>query len=481
MEDPDYRNFHVLVVDDEPDNLDAFRFSFRKAFQISYAESGLQALDLLDRLDAAVIVSDQRMPKMHGIDFLRRAKERRPDVFAVLLTAYADLAVLADALNSGAVDRYIQKPWDSKELTAIIRQGIRNFATVRENKRLREQVAQYAGYLEREQRDPMDYGVLAGESESMKLVARQIEQVAPSASPVLLEAPIGSEQEIVARAIHVGSPREERPFVRVTCPAFPGDALERELFGYRRGAVPQAFDDRAGRVELADGGTLFLESMVAPPPSLQSRLLRLLDEGVTERVGSTESQQVDVRLVVSTSEELVRAWSSQEVLPQLLSRLDVVTIRLPPLSERREDIPTLAVHYLRKYARRNPRAASRLSESALEVLRRADLPGNARELENVIERAAVLAPGEEIQPEHLAFRAGLYVTNPRQSERDAVSSPTPASEPTQALPARLDEVERRELLAALERCAGNKAEVARLLGIQRTTLYYRLKRLGIDS
>jgi two-component system, NtrC family, response regulator AtoC len=476
MEDLDYQNFHVLVVDDESDNLDAFRFSFRKAFRISYAESGPSALDLLDRLDAAVIVSDQRMPKMNGIDFLRRAKERRPDVFAVLLTAYADLAVLADALNSGAVDRYIQKPWDSKELTAIIRQGIRNFATVRENKRLREQIAQYAGYLEREQRDPIDYGVLTGESEAMKLVARQIDQIAPSASPVLLEAPLGSEQEIVARAIHVGSPREERPFVRVTCPAFPGDALERELFGYRRGAFPQAFGDRAGRVELADGGTLFLESMTAPPPALQSRLLRLLDEGVTERVGSTDGQRVDVRLIVSTTE----AWGSQEVLPQLLSRLDVVTIRLPPLSSRREDIPTLAVHYLRKYARRNPRAASRLSEAALEVLRRADLPGNARELENVIERAAVLAPGEEIQPEHLAFRAGRYVTAPPQAELE-LSRSTSKTEPSQALPARLDEVERRELLAALERCAGNKAEVARLLGIQRTTLYYRLKRLGIDA
>jgi DNA-binding NtrC family response regulator len=480
MEEIDYKNFHVLVVDDEPDNLDAFRFSFRKAFQISYAESGPQALDLLDRLDAAVIVSDQRMPKMNGIDFLRRAKERRPDVFAVLLTAYADLAVLADALNSGAVDRYIQKPWDSKELTAIIRQGIRNFATVRENKRLREQVAQYAGYLEREQRDPIDYGVLTGESESMRLVARQIEQIAPSSSPVLLEAPLGSEQEIVARAIHVGSPREERPFVRVTCPAFPGDALERELFGYRRGAFPQAFDDRAGRVELADGGTLFLESMAPPPTALQSRLLRLLDEGVTERIGSTEGQRVDVRLIVSTPEELPRAWGSRDVLPQLLSRLDVVTIRLPPLSERREDVPTLAVHYLRKYARRNPRAASRLSEAALEVLRRADFPGNARELENVIERAAVLAPGEEIEPEHLAFRTGRYVTA-QPDPSGVASASTSTSEPAQALPARLDEVERRELLAALERCAGNKAEVARLLGIQRTTLYYRLKRLGIDS
>lgn len=475
MEELDYKNFPILVVDDEEDNLDAFRFSFRKAFNISYALGGQEALDLLDRLDAAVIVSDQRMPKMNGIEFLRRAKERRPDVFAVLLTAYADLAVLAEAINSGAVDRYIQKPWDSKELTAIVRQGIRNFGTLRENKRLREQLSQYAGYLEREQRDPIDYGVLAGASPAMKLVAQQVEQVADSATPVVIEAEPGCEQEIVARAIHVGSAREERPFIRVTCPAFPGDALERELFGFRKGAFPQAFDDRAGRVELADRGTLFLDAPPAPSAALQARLLRLLTEGSVERMGSTDGQRVDVRIILAVPSDLEAAWSKLPVLPELIGKLDVFRVRIPPLSERPEDIVPLAHHYLRKYARRNPRAASTISRAAEALLARAELPGNARELENVIERAAVLARGDEIEPEHLAFRA------PRIAPVQQLVDVVPIEASNQALPARLDEVERRELLGALEKCSGNKAEVARLLGIQRTTLYYRLKRLGIDG
>ncbi len=476
MEEIDYKRFTVLVVDDEEDNLDAFRFSFRKTFNLSYANGGVQALDLLDRLDAAVIVSDQRMPKMNGIDFLRKAKERRPDVFAVLLTAYADLAVLAEALNSGSVDRYIQKPWDSKELTAIIRQGIRNFATLRENKRLREQLAQYAGYLEREQRDPIDYGVLAGESAAMRLVAKRVEQVADSSTPVVIESEPGCEQEVVARALHVGSKREERPFVRVTCAAFPGDTLERELFGYRKGSFPQAFDDRAGRAELADTGTLFLEAPPIPSASLQARLLRLVEDGVVERVGSTDSQRVDVRLVLAVNSDLPSAWP--EVLPALVSKLDVFPIKIPPLAERREDIVPLAHHYLRKYGRRNARAATQISASAEAMLARAEFPGNARELENVIERAAILARGDEILPEHLAFRAARPSPAPARSDPP---KPTPEDAGNQALPARLEEVERRELLAALEKCAGNKAEVARLLGIQRTTLYYRLKRLGIEG
>ena len=275
MRDLEWRSYDILVVDDEEDNLDAFRFAFRKSFTLHYALGGAQALQMLDRLDPAVIVSDQRMPGMNGIDFLKRAKERRPDTVGVLLTAYADLAVLIDAVNSGAVDRYVQKPWDSKELTVILRQAITSFSTVRENRRLREQLAHYAGYLEREQRDPIDFGEIAGESEAIKDVSARIGEVAPTASHVLIECEQGSEKEVVAQAIHVGSPREERPFVKVTCAAFRGEALERELFGWRRGAFDGAFDDRAGRFELAHKGTIFLDDPTSLAPTLQARLLRL--------------------------------------------------------------------------------------------------------------------------------------------------------------------------------------------------------------
>ncbi len=481
MQDLEWRGFDVLVVDDEEDNLDAFRFSFRKTFTLHYALGGAQALDRLDGLDAAVVVSDQRMPGMSGIEFLKRAKERRPDVVGILLTAYADLPVLVEALNSGSVDRYVQKPWDSKELTSILKQAIRQFATVRENRRLRDQLAHYAGYLEREQRDPLDYGLLAGKSHAMQEVARRIEEVAATSTPVVIEAEPGCEQEVVARAIHIGSPREHAPFVRVTCTAFRGEALERELFGWRRSAFEGAFDDRAGRFEVADRGTLFLDGPEAPSPSLQARLLRALGEGTAERVGSTDPVPVDVRPILSLPSPVESAWPG--VVEELASRLSVFPIRIPPLRERKEDVIPLAEHFLRKYARRNARAATALSDDAKSALGAYDFPGNARELENVIERAAILARGDVIQVEHLAFGPrATVVPSPRPSAAGTLASGAePVGGEKRALDERLDDLERNELLAALARCNGNKAEVARSLGVQRTTLYYRLKRLGIDA
>jgi DNA-binding NtrC family response regulator len=490
MRDLEWRSYDILVVDDEEDNLDAFRFAFRKSFTLHYALGGAQALQMLDRLDPAVIVSDQRMPGMNGIDFLKRAKERRPDTVGVLLTAYADLAVLIDAVNSGAVDRYVQKPWDSKELTVILRQAITGFATLRENRRLREQLAHYAGYLEREQRDPIDFGEIAGESDAIKEVTARVGEVAPTASHVLIECEQGSEKEVVAQAIHVGSPREERPFVKVTCAAFRGEALERELFGWRRGSFDGAFDDRAGRFELAHKGTIFLDEPTALTPTLQARLLRLLRDGEVERVGATEPIQVDVRVILALTPGLEETWGGEGVLPELVSRLGVFPVRLPPLRERRSDIRSLAEHFLRKYARRNARAATSLSGDAVAKLESYSWPGNVRELENVIERASILSRGDVIHADHLAFAA----RPPARAPSAIPSAPASAAPPQSGavagdskpaakvdLDSQLDDIERRELLSALARCGGNKAEVARSLGVQRTTLYYRLKRLGIET
>ncbi len=370
-----------------------------------------------------MIVSDQRMPGMNGIEFLKKAKERRPDTVGILLTAYADLAVLIEAVNSGSVERYIQKPWDSKELTVILRQAIGNFATVRENRRLRDQLAHYAGYLEREQRDPIDFGEITGDSPALKELSERIAIGAPTSSPVLIEGEPGSEKEVVARAIHVGSPREEKPFVKVTCAAFRGDALERELFGWQRGAFDGAFTDRAGRFELAHKGTIYLDDLAQPSPSLQGRLLRVLESGEVERVGATEPTRVDVRVVVSLTPSLEAAWGASEVLADLVSRLAVFPVRLPRLRERSGDIRALAEHFLRKYARRNPRAATSLSAEALTKLEAYAWPGNVRELENVIERAAILSRSDVIQPEHLAFSARPA---PPPGATTPSSTPTPS-------------------------------------------------------
>ncbi len=484
MRDLDFRKFDILVVDDEEDNLDAFRFSFRRSFTLHYALGGQAALDKLRTLDAAVIVSDQRMPGINGIELLERAKQIRPDAVGILLTAYADLDVLIHAVNSGAVDRYVQKPWDSKELAVVLRQAVTSFATVRENKRLREQLALYTGYLEREQRDPIDFGEIAGESPLVKEVSARIAEVSPTASPVLIEGETGSEKDVVARAIHVGSPREEMPFVKVTCAAFRGEALERELFGVMRGAFDGAFSDRAGRFELAHRGTIFLDEPTNLLPSAQARLLRVLADREVERVGGTEPIQVDVRVVVALTPSMADTWGAEGVLPDLLSRLSVFPIPIAPLRRRKEDIRPLAEHFLRKYARRNARAATSLSPEAMNKLAAYDFPGNVRELENVIERAAILSRGDVIQAEHLAFTSrgtpasrGARVSHPEIV--DAAQSEPPAG--PRDLDEKLEDIERTELMLALARAGGNKAEMARQLGMQRTTLYYRLKKLGIET
>jgi two-component system response regulator AtoC len=467
MKELDWRDYNVLVVDDERDNLDAFRFAFRKSFTIHYADSADEALQALVTLEPAVVVADQRMPGKSGIELLGEVKRRYPDTYAILLTAYADLEVLINAVNSGAVDRYVQKPWDSKEFTVILRQAISNHMTLAENRRLREQVAQYAGYLDKQQRDPIDFGQIIGGGSATQQVLAKVEEVAATSTVVLIEGEQGLEKDVVARAIHIGSTREDKPFVSVTCAAFPGDALERELFGYRQGAFEGAFQDRAGRFELADGGTLWLHEPAELSPTVQARLLRVLVDSEVEHIGGTAARRVDVRLILSANPTLDACLGS-DTLPELRSRLRVFPIELTPLRERREDVRPLAEHFLRKYAQRNVRAATEISADSMVQLEAYDWPGNVRELENVVERAAILARGDVINPRHLSFQDAA----PAKSDTPATKGLT--------LSSRLDAIERRELLKALEKYNGNKAEVARALGIHRTTLYYRLKKLSID-
>src|SRR5258708_9181677 len=298
----DFTRFPILVVDDEQDNLDAFRFVFRKSFALTYAQGGADALAMLESLDPAVIVTDQRMPGMSGIDVLRHATQRRPDAVGVLLTAYTDLPVLLEAINSGAVYRYVQKPWDSKELAVVLRQSIERFSTLRDNRRLREQLARYAGYLESEQRDPIECGELSAESTAMKDATRRIDELSDAAAPVLIAGEPGTEKELFARALHVSSARESKPFVVVSRPALVGESLERELFGWEKGAFEGALVQRPGRFELAHEGTLVISEVDALTPAIEGRLERFLADGTVRRFGSTTDARVDVRLVLTTSQ-----------------------------------------------------------------------------------------------------------------------------------------------------------------------------------
>jgi two-component system response regulator AtoC len=492
----------VLVVDDEADNLDAFRFNFRKGFRILTAQSAQEGLEILARERVAVIVADQRMPKLTGLQFLEKAKALAPLAVPIIVTAYTDVDVLIEAINSGHIYRYITKPWDGKELRGVLLQALERYHLLQENARLHEQLAHYAGYLEKELHGAVDFGQLVGESPALLAALQRVEQVARTGATVLLRGESGTGKELVAHAIHINSPRSNRPFVRVSCAALAAGVLESELFGHERGAFTGAVSRHPGRFELADGGTIFLDEIGDLPMEVQVKLLRVLQERSFERVGGSETIHVDVRVISATHKDLEAMIAAGTFREDLYYRLNVFPIELPPLRERMTDLPALCQHFLHKWRRHAAQPVHSISPEALHYLSQYDFPGNVRELENLIERALILVQGSQITPAELEFArpasraqavAGIV---PQRPQRPLTLSPSPSpslspsplplpassstgpdAEPqSRSLADRLLEQERAEILSAIERSEGNIAQAARLLHINRSTLYYRLRK-----
>ena len=472
----DLTKFPVLVVDDEADNLDAFRFNFKKAFQIHTAGGGEEALAILAAVDVAVIITDQRMPRMSGLELLRAARPGRPDAVGIILTAYTDVDVLIEAINLGHIYRYITKPWDAKEVRGILQQAIERHHLVRENSRLEEQLRQYTGYLNRELHGAFDFGAIIGDALTLRDVLIKVEQVAPTSSTVLLRGETGTGKELVAHAVHINSPRESGPFVKVNCAALSPGVLESELFGHEKGAFTGAVARRPGRFELADGGTLFLDEVGDLPMEVQIKLLRALQEREFERVGGTETLKVDVRVVSATNRDLETLISEGKFREDLYYRLNVFPIHLPPLRERTDDIPRLVEHFVAKFSRTTGKPVRGFSPEALAQLAGYHWPGNVRELENAVERAIIICKGPEVLAADLEFgrRAG---TAPGLG---AVAPAAAAALAGRPLSARLLEEEKREIMAAIDRNGGNIAGASRALGINRSTLYYRLRKHGLE-
>ncbi len=472
----DPKQFPLLVVDDEQDNLDAFRFNFKKTFTILTAQSGPEALEVLGANDVAVIVTDQRMPKMTGLELLREAQNVRPDAVGIILTAFTDIDVLIDSINQGQIYRYITKPWEAKELRGVMTQAIERFHLQRENRRLNEQLRQYTGYLNHEIHGAFDFGQIVGDSSSLREVLSKVEQVAPTNSTVLLRGETGTGKELVAHAVHINSARDGKPFVRVNCAALAPGVLESELFGHEKGAFTGALARRSGRFELADGGTLFLDEVGDLPMEVQIKLLRALQEREFERVGGTETISVDVRVISATNRDLEKMIESGQFREDLYYRLNVFPIYLPPLRERLEDIDTLTDHFVSKFAQNTNRRVLGCSAEAREKLRTYGWPGNVRELENIIERAMIVAKGDYLDVSDLTFgRRAPSVTGLPGGEPAAL----PVSTENRPLQERLRDEERREIMAAIEK-SNNIASAARKLGINRSTLYYRLRKHGLE-
>ncbi|HUH04150.1 MAG TPA: sigma-54 dependent transcriptional regulator [Kofleriaceae bacterium] len=487
----DLKRYPILIVDDEQDNLDAFRFNFKRTFSILSANSGPEALELLAQHDVSVIVTDQRMPKMTGLELLQAAEAVRPDAVGIILTAFTDVDVLIESINLGHIYRYITKPWEAKEVRGVMGHAIERFHLIRENQRLVEQLREYTGYLNQEIHGAFDFGNIIGESPALREVLEKVEQVAPTSSTVLLWGETGTGKELVAHAVHINSLRENEPFVRVNCAALAPGVLDSELFGHEKGAFTGAIANRPGRFELADGGTLFLDEVGDLPMEVQIKMLRALQEREFERVGGTETIKVDVRVISATNRNLEAMIEEGTFREDLYYRLNVFPITLPPLRDRLSDLPLLVEHFIAKFSRGAARARRirGCSEEALQKLRSYAWPGNVRELENIIERGMILARGERLEAGDLDFgrraQSGNHVgTGPQP----LVSMPGDGSAPisiagddsSKPLAERLLDEEKREIIAAVDRANSNIASAARLLGINRSTLYYRMRKHGLE-
>ena len=445
---------HLLVVDDEPSARTTLALLLRKrGHRVTEAEAVASATKRLAEEVFDVVVTDLRMPDGDGLDVLQaaRAQADAPDV--ILLTAYAEWKSAKDAIRLGALD-YFEKGQEPEELYHRIDKALAGRALRRENENLRAQLRERYGLP----------GLIA-QSPAMHAVLDLVERVAPTDATVLIQGESGTGKEVIAKAIHHASVRAARPFVAVNCGAVPETLLESELFGYARGAFTGAAGSKLGLFEEADGGTLFLDEIAEMPAALQVKLLRALQSGEVRRLGATQTATIDVRVLAATNGDLATRIAQGSFREDLFYRLNVIQMVLPPLRDRREDIPALAEHFLVRAAAKLGRTL-RLSPGALERLLRYPWPGNVRELENAIERAAILARTETVEPDDLPphVSAGLQL------------GPSPAL-PRQIT---LAEAERAHILTTLERFGRNHSGAAEALGIGRTTLWRKLKEYGIE-
>ena len=385
----------------------------------------------------------------------------------MLLTAYRDLEVLVAAVNSGAVYRYVQKPWDAAELGIVLKQMTELYATREENRRLQERLEQLNRYLGRELDSRHNYGDIIGRSACLQGVLDTISRVAPTRSTVLVTGESGTGKELAARAIHNRSKRKDGPFVRVNLAALSPTIIESELFGHEKGSFTGAVSQKLGRFELAHNGSLFLDEIGDLPPEIQIKLLRVLQEQEFERVGGSQTVKVDVRMIAATNQDLYALVDDGRFREDLFYRINVFPLHVPPLRDRREDIPELARHFLSRFEGTVGKSFEGWSPGALEVLVSHDWPGNVRELENAIERAMIVADEAKIAADDLAFLG-------RRTGEGAADEGTPS------LPRMLESLERQQLTDAMDKHDGSVSRVARELGLNRTTVYYRLKKYGLS-
>ena len=455
----------VLIVEDEK----LIRWSIKSRLEengyvVSEVDSGKKAFDLLEQEDFDLMLLDFRLPDTTGVEILRRVRQEAPETSVVMMTAYGTVETAVEAMKLGAFD-YLTKPVNLDELTVIVNKALETTSLRREVRRLR-----------REQRETHGTMTMIGSSPAMLEVIELVEKVCVSqATTVLLEGDSGTGKNVVAKAIHYGSPRAERPFVNITCSALTETLLESELFGHERGAFTDAKMQKKGLLEVADGGTAFLDEIGEMGMAMQAKLLRFLEEKTFKRVGGTRDIEVDVRIIAATNRDLEQAVLTGRFRDDLYYRLKVIPMRMPTLRERRDDIPLLMQHFLDYFNQEFHKNTTRVEPRAMEALMAYPWPGNIRELRNFVERIMILETKETIEFQDLprAMRDGtsLSPSGERVVEADAVSMPVGSMT--------LEEMEREAIVRALDQVSHNQVRAAKLLGISRDTLRYRMKKFGL--
>jgi DNA-binding NtrC family response regulator len=444
--------FHILVVDDEPVQREMVSgFLKKQGFEVIAAESGERALELFRQDAFDLILSDQKMADMSGLELLRAVHNINPETPVILITAFGTVETAVTALKQGAID-YLTKPLNLEELLHRIQQANDRHRILNENRELREALTE---------RHRIE-GII-GESGPMLEVLSLVRRVAPSEATVLIRGENGTGKELIAKAIHFASPRERGPLIKVNCAALPEALLESELFGHEKGAFTGAIASRQGRFELANGGTIFLDEIGDLPLHLQAKLLRVLQEREYEKVGSSRPVKVNVRILTASHRPLEALIKAGQWREDLYYRLNVVTILLPPLRERRSDLPLLIDHFLRRFAEKNGKKIGGITAEARDILLRYDYPGNVRELENIIERAVVLTRDDVIGSGDLPLTVQeAEATDDRETN----------------LTAAVERLERRMIRDALARSDGIQTRAADLLGMSERALRYKLEKYG---
>ncbi|MFC1784147.1 sigma-54-dependent transcriptional regulator [Candidatus Neomarinimicrobiota bacterium] len=471
----------ILIVDDEQHVLNSINRTLRHDYNVILSLDGKSALQVLREQEVSAILADQRMPGLTGSDFFRESIKIQPDTTRVLITGYSDIEAVVQAVNDGQIYFYIEKPWEPDDLKLIIKRAVERYQLIRDNKDLihrleiaNQQLSNENIVLKKDVEQKYNFSNIIGESKAMQDVYDLMRKVIPTDTTVYISGETGTGKELIARAIHFNGPRKDKIFAAQNCAALPDTLLESALFGHTKGAFTDATSDKKGLFEVADGGTVFLDELSDTSPALQQRLLRVIQEGEFQPVGSNKTIKVNVRILSATNRDLLNLVQQGKFREDLYYRINVFPIHLPPLRDRMDDISLLANYFLNKYMIQAGKTINGFSEDVLKYLLSIKYPGNVRELENMIQRAVILAGNDQtlslnhLQTEWEGSQATIKTITNLQSDIQFSS-----------LPRLVEELEIKYITQTLKSNQGNISKTAIELGLSRAGLYKKLKRYNI--